>query len=209
MPIRFTSPSLGGHYESHLRAAEWEVGVFYRRLTANQWFVNDAIREDLAPFGGQSPRFINIQSVDLAVTYALSDRFSLRLTLPFTTGSLSKIHPDSSRHATSATGLGDLNLVGNFWLFQPSRHVNGNVALGAGVKAPTGSHRVEDDLFTPNGTIQFPVDQPIQLGGGGWGIVLQTEGFQRLFNNGYGYFSGSYHRVQREGRRSSLVRRRR
>jgi hypothetical protein len=135
MPIRFTSPSLGGHYESHLRAAEWKVGVFYRRLTANQWFVNDEIREDLAPFGGQSPRFINIQSVDLAVTYALSDRFSLRLTLPFSTGSLSKIHPDSSRHATSATGLGDLNLVGNFWLFQPSRHVNGNVALGAGVKA--------------------------------------------------------------------------
>src|SRR5215210_733804 len=191
MPIRFTSPSLGGHYESHLRAKEWEVGLFYRRLTADQWFVNDEIREDLAPFGGQSPRF-NINSVDLAVTYGLSDRLSLRLTLPFSTGTLSKIHPDSNRHTTSATGLGDINLVGNFWLFKPSSHANGNVGVGVGVKAPTGNHHVEDDLFRPNDTIRFAVDQPIQLGDGGWGIVLQTQGFQRLFGNGYGYFSGSY-----------------
>ena len=41
MPIRFTSPSLGGHRQVVLGASEWELGVSYRRLTADDWFVEE------------------------------------------------------------------------------------------------------------------------------------------------------------------------
>jgi len=32
MPIRFTSPSLGGQRQVFLQPHEWELGVSYRRL---------------------------------------------------------------------------------------------------------------------------------------------------------------------------------
>ena len=43
MPIRFTSPSLGGQRQVFLQGGEWEAGVAYRRLTAGDWFVGDKI----------------------------------------------------------------------------------------------------------------------------------------------------------------------
>jgi hypothetical protein len=43
MPIRFTSPSLGGQRQVLLRGGEWELGIGYRHLAANDWFVGDRI----------------------------------------------------------------------------------------------------------------------------------------------------------------------
>src|SRR5207249_733060 len=166
MPVRFTSPSLGGQRNSFIGAGEWQVGVAYRRLTADEWYVGTQVNEARAPFG--QPLYLNINSLDFSVSYGLSDRLSLTLTLPLSYGTHSRFYADTARHKVSAHGLGDVNLVGNLWLLDPKVHVAGNVALGLGIKTPSGAYEFKDDFFLPNAPpVQRPVDQAIELGDGG------------------------------------------
>jgi hypothetical protein len=190
MPIRFTSPSLGGHRQVVLGDREWEFGLSYRRLTADTWFVGSEIVPSAVP-GGQ-PILFNINTLDLSLAYGVTDRLSFRLTVPFTTGRQSKIHPDSLRHENSTTGLGDINVVGNYWLLDPVAHQGGNVGIGLGLKAPTGSYHSEDELFLQNEVVQSPVHPGLQQGGGGWGILVEAQGYQRLAGPLSGYFFGAY-----------------
>src|SRR5437016_347260 len=68
-----------------------------------------------------------------------------------------------------------------------------NIALGIGVKAPAGTHTATDAYFLKGGTsIQYPVDQSIEPGDGGWGIVLQLQAYRRAFHNAIAYVTGSY-----------------
>jgi hypothetical protein len=190
MPIRFTSPSLGGHRQVVLGQGEWEAGLSYRRLTADDWFVGSEITPSASP-GGQ-PNLFNINTLDFSLAYAVTSRLSLRLTVPFTTGTNSAIHGDGLRHERSATGVGDINLVGNYWLRDPVVHQAGNVGFGLGLKAPTGSNHKEDEFGLPSGVIQFPVHPGVQPGGGGWGILVEAQAYQRLAGALSGYLFGAY-----------------
>jgi hypothetical protein len=191
MPVRFTSPSLGGQRNGVLQAKEWQVGVAYRRLVADEWYLGKKVDESKAPFG--RPLFLDINSIDLSVSYAVSDRLSLTLTLPFSSGTHSRFYADTVRHKVAARGLGDVNLVANLWVLDPNKHPNGEVALGLGIKTPSGNNHSKDDFFLPNAppTIR-PVDQAIQLGDGGWGIMLQAQGYRRLSDRASAYAVGSY-----------------
>jgi hypothetical protein len=167
------------------------VSLGYRSLTAGEWFVGRDVDEGKAPFG--KPLFLNIQSADLTLNYGVTERLSASLTLPFSYGTHSRYYADNSRHKVKAGGLGDVNLIGTFWVLDPSTHADGNVAGSLGVKAPTGKNDAQDDFFLANGSVvQRPVDQSIQLGDGGWGFLLQAQAFQELFEGGYGYANGSY-----------------
>jgi hypothetical protein len=196
MPIRFTSPSLGGHRQVFLQGGEWEAGVAYRRLAADDWFVGDEIDPSAAP-GGQ-PNTFSIHTFDLSLAYGVSRRLSVRVTVPVSTGTNSRIHPDMLRHETSAAGVGDLNLLGSYWLLDPLSSPEGNVALGVGVKAPTGRHAVEDEFGVSNDTISFPVHPSIQPGDGGWGLLLQAQAYQHLAGRLSGYVFGAYMLSPRE-----------
>lgn len=190
MPVRFTTPSLGGQKQQDVRPHQWQVGIAYRRLTAEEWYVGTQVHEERAPFG--QPLFLNINSLDVTVTYGVSSRLSLALTMPFSHGTHSRFYADGARHEVTAAGLGDINLVGTMWLRDPATGPSGNLALGLGVKTPSGSNHAEDDYFTTAGTTRYYVDQAIQLGDGGWGVILQTQGFLHLSGRLYGYTSGSY-----------------
>jgi len=191
MPVRFTSPSLGGQRNSFIGAGEWQVGVAYRRLTADEWYVGTQVNEARAPFG--QPLYLNINSLDFSVSYGLSDRLSLTLTLPFSYGTHSRFYADTARHKVSAHGLGDVNLVGNLWLLDPKVDVAGNVALGLGIKTPSGAYEFKDDFFLPNAPpVQRPVDQAIELGDGGWGIMVQAQAYKQVLTRTSAYFFGAY-----------------
>jgi hypothetical protein len=165
------------------------VDVAYRRLSADQWFVGSDVREAAAPF--VQPLLLNIKSLDATVSYGVTDQFSLTLTLPFSRGTHSRFYTDGSRHQVTASGLGDVSLVGNMWLRNPAKHPDGNVALGLGLKTPSGDNGVIDDVFLANGPpTPVTVDQSIQLGDGGLGVILQAQTFQKLFNRTSGYFYG-------------------
>jgi hypothetical protein len=189
MPVRFTTPSLGGQGElqmTDLAAHGWRIVVGYRRLHADQLFVGT----QLVPTN--QPLIINLHSVDVTASYAVTDRFSVSLTVPFVSGTQSRFYADSARHAVTAFGLGDVSLVGSMWLLDPHNH-SGNVALGLGVKAATGTHRASDAYFLKGGTsIEYPVDQSIEPGDGGWGVIVQMQAYRRAFHNAVAYATGSY-----------------
>ena len=190
-PIRFSSFSLGGQGESYQKAHQWRVTLGYRRLYTNQWYVGTTVRNDLAP-GGISP-IVSIHTVVGDVSYALTDRVTLHLSLPFSTGSGSRVYPpDSVSHKQSATGIGDVSLLGNVWVLDPPSHPEGNIAFGFGVKAPTGSNHVANQWYWPTGPVPFAADPSIEPGDGGWGIIVQTEAFRQLFRRAYAYLNGSY-----------------
>src|SRR5688572_14944947 len=192
-PIRFTTPvSLGGEGQRCQPANEWQVTLAYRRLVSNQWFVGTQDRSELFPGGGgQSPIF-RVHTVVAEVAYSINDRYRVRLGVPFSTGSLSRIWPDGERHDQGATGIGDVTLLGEAWLLDPRTHAGGNISLGLGVKAPTGSHTISSKVYTAAGPVDFTADQPIQPGDGGWGIILQAQTFRQITDNTFGYASGSY-----------------
>jgi hypothetical protein len=191
MPVRFTSPSLGGQRENFLHKGEWQVGLAYRHLYADQWFVGTRVDETKTPF--QQPLYLNINTLDVSLTYGLNERASLTLTLPFLYGTHSRFYADLRRHEVQSIGLGDINLIANTWLWSPQARPNGNVNLGLGVKSPLGRNEVEDDWWLADSSeIRHAVDQSIQLGDGGWGIILQAQAFQRVLPTTSLYFVGTY-----------------
>ena len=149
------------------------------------------MQESAAPFG--KPLYLNINSIDASATYGITDRLSTTLTLPFSYGTHSRFYADGVRHKVSAGGLGDLSIVFSRWLFDFAKHPKGNIALGGGVKMPTGSNNALDDFYLASGAvIQSPVDQSIQLGDGGWGIILQGQAFRSLVKRTSAYVNAWY-----------------
>jgi hypothetical protein len=173
-----------------LAAGQWQVEIAYRSLTADVWYVGTAVHEDKAPFG--QPLYLDIDSVDLTASYGVSERLSVSLTLPWSHGEHSRYYGDGRRHEVEAEGLGDVTLVADRWLLDPRGHPDANLSLGVGVKAPTGKEDVEDNWFVPGGSFRFAVDQSIQLGDGGWGVVLRGQGYRPAFGATSWYGSGSY-----------------
>ena len=166
-----------------LARGQWQLGIAYRHLSANQWLVGTQVREDRAPFGHLL--FLNINSFDFAVDYGASDHTRLTVVLPFSDGTHSRFYADGVRHKVSASGLGDISVMATRWM-------NNSVELGMGIKTASGRNDARGDYFLPSGTTTFYVDQSIQLGDGGWGVILQGDAFRQLFRNGYGYASASY-----------------
>jgi hypothetical protein len=180
-----------------LRRGEWQLGVAYRHLTADKWFVGSEVDETKTPF--QQPLYLKIRTLDVSIAYGLSDRASLTLTLPFLSGTHSRFYADLRRHEVSSFGLGDVNLIGNLWLFDGPTHPAGNINLGLGVKTPSGSNEAMDDWWLADSSVtRRVVDQSIQKGDGGWGIILQAQAYQRILPRTSLYFLGTYMMSTRE-----------
>ena len=125
--------------------------------------------------GGEGEE-IHTGIADLAC--AFSARVRARVSIPFSRGSLTRIWADRKEHAQSASGIGDISVQGEAWLFEPRSHERGNIAIGLGLKAPTGSHTKRSQFFLANGPVDFPADQTIQPGDGGWAILTQLQAFR-------------------------------
>jgi hypothetical protein len=195
MPFRLTS-SLGVQGNSILLAGHWELNADYRWLRSrdSDFFVGTAqtpAPPALQPPGGEGIR-IDVHSVSLGLTYALTDQIRLNAAVPFQTGSVSTIQEDSQRHDQRVTGFGDLFVSGNAWLRNPRSGPTGNVMLGLGIKVPTGSHLDSITFFTKTGSERRVADPSVQTGDGGWGFLMQVQGFQQVFPAVLAYLSGSY-----------------
>jgi hypothetical protein len=190
-PIRFNTPvSLGGQGEAYQRKNEWRLTLGYRHLYSNEWFVGSADASARGP-GGQSP-VLKINTLIADVAYAPTERLQLHLGIPFSRGSQTTIWPDKVSHTQSVSGIGDLSVVGEGWLLSPKAHQGGNVSIGLGVKAPTGSHDASSFVYTATGAIAHAADQTVQPGDGGWAILLQSQAFRQVTERVYGYAFGSY-----------------
>jgi hypothetical protein len=182
--VRQNAPVFGASASDYLAAHTWQVGLSYRGLKSDDHYVGtqeQLQRHQLGNF------VINRQNVvDLSVTRALNARLSLSASVPLVIASWSiplPVQPvPGPRVQQNAWGIGDIVLTGRSWLLDPGRAERGNASLGLGIKVPTGSSGVKDlypDLSGRNSALKV-VDQSIQPGDGGWGIVGEAAGFWRI-----------------------------
>ena len=192
VPSRFTSPTLGAQSDIYLSRGTWQMAFVYRRLSSDQLIVGHRVRNDLAP--GGSPAVVKSQSLYTSLSYGVTDRLSLTFNAPLARGSHEAMYPDGQRHENTAGGLGEVSVSASYWLrsaqlFQPG----GNIAVGVGVKAPTGNNAVVGKSWRADGSaVPFPVAQAIALGDGGWGFILTAKGFRPIMERTFVYAGGSY-----------------
>ncbi|MBI2926969.1 MAG: hypothetical protein HYY24_14840 [Verrucomicrobia bacterium] len=185
---------MGAHGEdfSYLEAGGWQASLAYRWLHSDRHFIGGEEQKQRQAEGSE---VINdVHTFDLTATYALTKRINLSLTLPFAHADRSSLyeHDRTNRHSMQAGGLGDVRLVGNVWLFNPDKHPNGNFGLGVGLKAPTGDYKATDIKYRASGPVVDYVDNSIQPGDGGWGVLLEAQGFQKVCKNTFAYLGAAY-----------------
>ena len=176
----------------YLQPGGWQAAVGYRWLHSDRHFIGSQEQPQRQANGTQ---VINDSHfIDLTATYGLTKRLSLNLTVPFVYSDRSSLyeHDNIHRHSMVASGLADVRLGATMWVFNPDQHHDGNLSFGLGLKCPTGDSEAQAIAYKVTGPALRYVDQSIQPGDGGWGVVLETQGFQKLFQNTYAYMSASY-----------------
>lgn len=192
-PLSPISPTAPGELTNSLvTAGHWQGTVAYRWFRSDRHFVGDVEQPQRQANGTE---VINdVHSLDLSLTYGITKRWSATVTLPFIEADRSSLyeHDRTNRHSMHSGGLGDIRLVTDVWLLDPPTHMNGNIALGVGFKAPTGDDHASDIAYRATGPVVRPVDASTQPGDGGWGIILELQAYQKIYGNLFGYLQGSY-----------------
>lgn len=132
---------------------------------------------------------INWQNnIDLSITRNFNQYWSVTVGLPYQINTRSSLyeHGGKERHKSYSNGIGDLRIVANRWLFNSHSTHKGNIQLGLGIKLPTGDYKATSTFYnvTPS---ERPVDQSIQLGDGGVGIIAEANGFLAFGGSFSGY----------------------
>lgn len=192
----------------------WSVAVSLRYQKSDRHFLGT---EEL-PTKEQGGAVINwVTLLELAVTRSFNPRWSVTAGLPYILATRSNpirdpFAPDDEfgndpvvlRTETESYGIGDLSLVARRWMFEPRKNGNHNLALGLGVKFPTGPHNVNDTRLIRDETPEPPntfqtedvvrnVDQSIQPGDGGYGAILDLQGFYRFAKGKAAFYAtGTY-----------------
>jgi len=191
--IRQTAPVFGAASRLVPAKGEWHLSLSYRDLDSNTHYSgteHQRIRERQRTF------VINTQqALDIGLSYTATERLSFSLGVPLVKASWAVPTPiapvPGPREKQEASGLGDISLTGRYWVFAPeSRH---NISLGLGVKAPTGEYDVTQEYANIDGTNRAvkAVDQSVQLGDGGWGILFDLQAFKQ-YSKATLFASGTY-----------------
>jgi hypothetical protein len=204
-PMGCASSEYANQATGLLERGEWQLFGSYQYYRSFRHFRGDHEEAERVENGTE---VININhATNLGVSYGLSNRIALTLAVPLIYYDRSSLYehygnslsanPTQARFHTGAQGIGDARLSGNYWLFDPMTASKGNVAIGLGIKAPTGDSNVEDTFHKTaedgsDSLVTKAVDQSIQLGDGGWGFTVQTEGYRSVFSKASVYFNGFY-----------------
>jgi len=158
--------------ESWLSPRRFEISVDYRYLHSHRHFVGTDEQEQRATARSEVNNIIHLFNV--AVNYEVTPRFSLSATVPLFFAE--RYGQSTPQNATHASGVGDISVVGRMWLLRPPVESRQNISFGVGVKLPTGNKGATD---TVNGVTRI-VDQSIQPGDGGYGLVLDFQGYKAV-----------------------------
>jgi len=152
---------------------KWRITTTYRKQYSHRHFVGTVEQKQRAEEGSEVLNDIHL--VDLSVNYQHTPRWSFSASIPFMRATRT-----SSRtgQITSSKGLSDIMVTARAWLWRPPTESRQNIAIGFGMKLPTGNSDTKDYVRTSQGEELRNVDQSIQLGDGGWGILGTAEMFK-------------------------------
>jgi len=183
----------------NLSKGDLQAGVNYRYFHSWRHFVGTEEQPQRQVLGNA----VNIYShaVDLNLSYGLTNRLQLNVSIPYVHNERSQtltLDKDTAakkltRYSVFAQGLADVRLGFNYWVTDPAKAHNGNLAIGFGLKLNTGSHSKTDDALQKDGTYKNVVmDQAIQPGDGGVGFSLEFQGFTKIYKGISGFANGYY-----------------
>jgi hypothetical protein len=154
----------------------WYFTTSYRYFKSFRHFKGNTEQKERLKLGNEVINYQN--TIDLALTRNFNKYWSVTVGIPYLINTRSSLyeHGLTERHNSYSNGFGDMRIVGNRWLFNSHTATKGNVQVGLGVKLPTGNYKTMGYFYnvTPN---ERPVDQSIQLGDGGVGIIAEVNGF--------------------------------
>lgn len=184
-----SSHSLNFGDESH---SGWQFSLNYRYFRSYKHFRGTHEETERVEAGTQVIN--NDNSVNLGVSYTITNRWSATVAVPLIYIDRSSLYEhsgnDGGRYHTQSKGLGDIRATAYFNAM-PGNH-NGHLAFGLGFKAPTGNYHYQDYFHKPEGRTLLPVDQSIQLGDGGWGIITEVDMSRVIKGKFSGYLAAMY-----------------
>jgi hypothetical protein len=187
---------IGAPGSGYLPEGGWQASFGFRYQYSDRHFVGTDEQEDREEEGSQVKNAL--YTADLGLTYGLTDRTSLSVSLPYQVADRSQRISglDGQRNVTSARGIGDMIVTLRRWMLEPAEHPTENLSLGLGLKFPTGQPNATDTFrfVDENGDVQQEVrtvDQSIQPGDGGLGFLIDVGAFKQ-FGDFAPYFNGTY-----------------
>lgn len=192
---------MGGHnvMGDESMDTKWQASVGYRWLHSDRHFTGS--HEDVERQEEGSEVINDSHFIDVGISYRINPRFTVSAALPVVVNDRSQVVRNTARAIlgrfhTQASGIGDARLMANAWIWNPEHHRKGNLNLGMGVLLPTGEKDARDtfQVFRAGNVVseERTVDQSIQPGAGGWGIILDMYGYQEILPRLNGYVNGSY-----------------
>jgi hypothetical protein len=195
--IRNAAPVFGANATPYEAPGQWTFSVSSRNLVSNDHYsgtVEQVQRQTLANYVTNRQNLL-----DLSATLQASERFSISVGVPFINSSWASRDPRSPLPGPrveikqNGRGVGDITLTGRYWVLDTLTHPDWNVMAVAGVKTPAGNSRTQDmypDRTGENNQLRY-VDQSVQTGDGGWGLMLESHGFWKV-RRVFVFGSGSY-----------------
>jgi len=183
-----TDVTVTGNVEQggYLSSGKWQLDIGYRHQYSHRHFVGTVEQVQRAQ---QHTEVINqINLTNLALTYQRTPRWSFQANVPVL---FATRHRENSPSVFRSRGIGDIILSTQAWLWKPPTESQGNIAVGFGVLLPSGDKSVQNFVNTATGKQLAVVDQSIQLGQGGWGIVASTQAFKTV-KKAVLFMDGSY-----------------
>jgi hypothetical protein len=195
------APVIGAQAKLYADPGTWQASVSMRYQKSDRHFIGSDEQEEREEEGSQVINTIFL--LDYSLRYNWTARTSFTLSVPYFMGERSQTIRDENRvvikrYMTQARGVGDIILTARSFLFDPAAETKGNVSFGFGFKLPTGEDNATDAFLVRNsdGTYKNeirPVDQSIQPGDGGFGYLVEVQGFRRFLDgNLSAYASASY-----------------
>jgi hypothetical protein len=195
--IRSNAPVFGANDTPYQQPGDWQVSVTSRNLVSNDHYngtVEQHERQVLENY------VTNVQNlVDVGASRVVTKRLSVSFGIPFVDSSWALRDPayplpaERREIVQHGRGIGDISLTSRFWIFDPETHRDWNVAAGGGLKLPTGNARYQDrfiDRIDRTEALRY-VDQSVQPGDGGWGVMMEAHAFWRV-KRAFLFASGSY-----------------
>lgn len=181
--IRQTGPLFGEGMSPDLQPGQWEFSFSTRASNANKHYKLDVEQTQRHTLGTYVQN--NQRAYDFAVRYQATPRVGFSASIPFIDASWALPYPLSPtpgpRVPQKGQGFGDLTFAGRYWLLNPRTHGRGNVQVGLGLKLPTGADDVTGFYPSISGAwADNAIDQSVQPGDGGVGIVFESQAYWRL-----------------------------
>jgi hypothetical protein len=190
------TPGLGVQGTGYPAAGEWGLSLGWRYQESDRHFVGDEYQEERDELGNQVINHVNL--ADLTIRYQATKRVELSLGVPIfmatRSQSLRQQGVELERYQTAARGVGDVFFATRRWMFDPDTHPGGNLQLGVGVKIPTGQNNATDTFRVLSGGVVTnqirTVDQSIQPGDGGFGILVDVSTFKAVAGGKLSIYGG-------------------